>query len=266
MIGQFLSPSANRRTDAYGGSLENRARFANEVLEAVRGAVGDRFIVSLRLTGDEMLEGGMSPEDCLGMAEHLARSGRIDVLNMLGGNAISEPAIAHNIPGMGTPTAPYLRLAAAMRARTGLPVFHATRITDLETARYAIETGMLDMVALTRGHLADPDIVVKLQSGQTDRIRPCVGARMCLESAVHGGGAACLHNPATGREHSIPQLIRPADGPTRAVAVIGGGPAGLEAARVSALRGHRVRLFEAAERLGGASSDRGAGARPGRAG
>ena len=251
LIGQFLSPSANRRTDAYGGSLENRARFANEVLEAVRGAVGDGFIVSFRLTGDEMLDGGMSAEDCLEMARHLARSGRIDVLNMLGGNAFSEPGIARNIPGMGTPTAPYLRLAAAMRAETGLPMFHATRITDLETARHAIATGMLDMVALTRGHMADPDIVAKLRAGETDRIRPCVGARLCLEGGVHGGGAACLHNPATGRERSIPQRVAPTDGPRRDVVVVGGGPAGLEAARTAALRGHRVWLFEAAERLGG---------------
>ncbi len=251
LIGQFLSPSANRRTDAYGGSLQNRARFADEVLEAVRGAVGERFIVSFRLTGDEMLDGGLSAEDCLDVARHLANSGRLDVLNMLGGNAFSEPGISSNIPGMGTPTAPYLRLAATMRAATGLPVFHATRITDLETARHAIATGMLDMVALTRGHMADPDIVAKLRAGQTDRIRPCVGARLCLESGVHGGGAACLHNPATGRERSIPQRVSPTDGPRRDVVVVGGGPAGLEAARTAALRGHRVRLFEAAERLGG---------------
>lgn len=251
LIGQFLSPAANRRTDAYGGTPANRARFADEVLEAVRGAVGERFIVSFRLTGDEMLDGGMSAEECLDVARHLAASGRIDVLNMLGGNAFSEPGINRNIPGMGTPTAPYLRLAAAMRASTGVPVFHATRITDLETARHAIATGMLDMVALTRGHVADPEIVAKLRAGQTDRIRPCVGARLCLEGGVHGGGVACLHNPATGRERSIPQRVVPTEGPRRDVVVVGGGPAGLEAARTAALRGHRVRLFEAVERLGG---------------
>lgn len=251
LIGQFLSPAVNRRGDAYGGSLANRARFALETLEAVRGAVSDDCIVSFRLTGDEKLEGGMSAEECLEVARLLARSGWLDVLNMLGGNAFSEPGIAHNIPGMGTPTAPYLRLAAAMREQTGLPVFHGTRITDIETARHAISTGQLDMVALTRGHMADPEIVAKLKRQETDRIRPCVGARLCLDGAVHGGGAACIHNPATGRERTIPQLTRSSEGRKRDVAVVGGGPAGLEAARVCALRGHTVHLFEASERLGG---------------
>ncbi len=252
LIGQFLSPAANRRHDSYGGSLENRARFALEVLEAVREAVGEAMIVSFRLTGDEMLQGGMSAQDCLEAACLLGRSGRIDLLNMLGGNAFSEPGIARNIPGMGTPTAPYLTLAAAMRAQTGLPLIHATRITDLETARYAIANGMLDMVGLTRAHIADPGIVAQLERQETDRIRPCVGARFCLEGSVHGGGAsACIHNPATGRERLVPQLVRRTEGRRLDVAVVGGGPAGLEAARVCALRGHTVRLFEAAERLGG---------------
>lgn len=251
LLGQFLSPAINRRTDRYGGSLENRTRFAMEAFEAVREAVGDAFILSLRLSGDELLEGGLSAQDCLDVAKLVARSGRIDVLNVLGGNAFSEAGMSRNMPGMGTPTAPYLKLAAAMRAQTGLPVFHATRITDLETARHAVANGMLDMVALTRGHMADPAIVAKLERGETDRIRPCVGARYCLDGGVYGGGAACIHNPATGREKTVPQIIRRSAGRTYGVVVVGGGPAGLEAARVCALRGHRVRLFEAAQKLGG---------------
>ena len=251
LLGQFLSPLANRRTDGYGGSFANRARFACEVLEAVRGAVGEDFIVSLRLSGDEMMAGGLSAEECAAVAAYLAGGGRIDVLNVLGGNAWSEPAMSRNMPGMGTPTAPFLRLAAALRVRTGLPVFHGTRITDLETARHAVANGLLDMVAMTRGHMADPDIVAKLRAGAVDRIRPCVGARNCLDGALHGGSSVCIHNPATGREATVPQHVAPSRGRRYRVAVVGGGPAGLEAARVCALRGHQVSLFEAGEKLGG---------------
>jgi 2,4-dienoyl-CoA reductase-like NADH-dependent reductase (Old Yellow Enzyme family) len=251
LLGQFLSPLANRRTDGYGGSFVNRARFACEVLEAVRGAVGEDFIVSLRLSGDEMMQGGLSAAECTEVAAFLAAGGRIDVLNVLGGNAWSEPGMSRNMPGMGTPTAPFLTLAAAVRERTGLPVFHGTRITDLETARHAVANGMLDMVAMTRGHMADPDIVTKLQQDQVDRIRPCVGARNCLDGALHGGSSVCIHNPATGREATVPQHVQRTTGRRYRVVVVGGGPAGLEAARVCALRGHDVSLFEAGERLGG---------------
>ncbi len=251
LLGQFLSPLANRRIDAYGGSFANRARFACEVLDAVRGAVGDGFVVSLRLSGDEMMAGGLSAADCADVAAYLAAAGRVDVLNVLGGNAWSEPGMSRNMPGMGTATAPFLRLAAAVRARTGLPVFHGTRITDLETARHAVADGMLDMVAMTRGHMADPDIVAKLRGGAADRIRPCVGARNCLDGALHGGSSVCIHNPATGREATVPQHVAPSSGRRYRVTVVGGGPGGLEAARVCALRGHQVSLFEAGERLGG---------------
>ncbi len=251
LLGQFLSPLANRRTDAYGGSFVNRARFACEVLEAVRGAVGEDFIISMRLSGDEMMQGGLSATDCGEVAAYLAAAGRTDVINVLGGNAWSEAGMSRNMPGMGTPTAPFLRLAAAIRARTGLPVFHGTRITDLETARHAVSNDMLDMVAMTRGHMADPDIVAKLQRGEVDRIRPCVGARNCLDGALHGGSSVCIHNPATGREATVPQHVGPSSGRRYRVVVVGGGPAGLEAARVCALRGHAVSLFEAGEKLGG---------------
>ena len=251
LLGQFLSPLSNRRTDAYGGSFANRARFACEVLDAVRGAVGEDLIVSLRLSGDELMRGGLAAAECVDVAAHLVAAGQIDVLNVLGGNAWSEPGMSRNMPGMGTPTAPFLHLAAAARERTGVPVFHGTRITDLETARHAISNGMLDMVAMTRGHLADPDIVQKLRRGQVDRIRPCVGARNCLDGALHGGSTVCIHNPATGRDATVPQHIIPGNGRRLRVTVVGGGPGGLEAARVCALRGHAVSLFEAAEQLGG---------------
>ncbi len=129
---------------------------------------------------------------------------------------------------------------------TKLPVFHAARIPDLASARYAIAEGLLDMVGMTRAHMADPQLVNKLARGEEDRVRPCVGASYCMYKKV-----ACMHNPDTGREQSMPQVIERATVPGRRVVVVGGGPAGMEAARVAAERGHRVVLFEAAAKLGG---------------
>ncbi len=251
LIDQFWTPTVNQRTDAYGGSLENRLRFSLEVLEAARRAVGDDFVMGVRLSGDERLEGGLSAEAMLEIVVHLAESGLIDYVNVVGANVETELGVSRLIPTMGQRTAPYLERARAIRQAIKLPVFHATRITDLSTARHAVAEGHVDMVAMTRAHLADPYIVAKLARGEEDRIRPCVGAGYCIDRIYMGQDALCLHNPATGREASMPQTIGPSAGPRRKVIVVGGGPAGLEAARVSALRGHEVVLIEATDRLGG---------------
>ena len=138
-----------------------------------------------------------------------------------------------------------------MKRETGLAVFHATRITDLATAEHCVREGLVDMVAMTRAHMADPHIAAKMMRGEEERIRPCVGAGYCLDRIYVGGDALCLHNPATGRERTMPHVVEPGPGPRRKVVVVGAGPAGLEAARVSALRGHEVVVFEAASEPGG---------------
>ena len=248
---QFWSPTMNRRSDGYGGSLTNRIRFSLEMFEAIRRAVGDAYIVGIRMSAHEMVEGGMSPEESLEIAVRHARSGLIDFVNVIGADASTDLGISKLIPTMGQRTAPYLDHARAIRAETGLPVLHATRITDLSTARHAVAEGYVDMVGMTRAHLADPHIVAKLERGEEDRIRPCVGAGYCIDRIYVGGDALCLHNPATGRERTMPHVIPPGTGVRKRVVVIGGGPAGLEAARVSAARGHDVVLLEATDRLGG---------------
>jgi len=248
LIGQFLSPATNKRTDDFGGSLENRCRFGLMVYEEIRRRVGDDFLVGFRFVVDEGLAGGLEFDDCLAIAETFQNSGTLDFFNAIYGRMDTALSLAKdNMPGMASPIAPWLDKAAAFKRAVDLPVFHAARISDLATARYAISEGLLDMVGMTRAHIADPHLVAKLMRGEEERVRPCVGATHCM--SAHR--PTCLHNPSTGRETSIPHVVSKADGPVKNVVVIGGGPAGLEAARVSAERGHQVTLFEAAPVLGG---------------
>lgn len=248
--GQFLSQAANAREDQWGGPLENRARFLLEVLRGIRTAVPDDFILSLRMSPDEGSEGGPDATEALALARMVQGEGLADLINLIGPGGATNASIAQVIPGMALPLAPWMRMARTFRDRIGLPVLHATRITDLGTAAHAVESGAVDLVGLTRGHIADPAIVRKALAGQEDRIRPCVGAAYCIDRVYSGKDAVCLHNAATGRETWLPQEIEPAATRLRAV-VVGGGPAGMEAARVLSARGHRVVLFEALSNLGG---------------
>ncbi len=248
--GQFLSPAANRREDRWGGVLENRMRFLMEILRGIRVAVPQDFILSLRMSPDESNEGGPDGGECLAIARAARDEGLIDLVNLIGPGGGTNASIAQVIPGMALPLAPWMHMAKAFREGIGLPVLHATRITDLGTAAHAVESGAVDLVGLTRGQIADPAIVRKALAGQEDRIRPCVGAAYCIDRVYAGKDAVCLHNAATGRETWLPHDIQPATTRRKAV-VAGGGPAGMEAARVLALRGHAVVLMEASGRLGG---------------
>ena len=251
LLDQFWSPLVNRRTDSYGGSLDNRLRFTFEVLEAVRIAADGHLLVGLRMLGTEDQPGGLDEEACCEIAVRLAGSGMLDFLNVAGPSLATDAGLSKAIPTAGTPLAPYLPVAAAVRDAVDLPLLHATRITDLATARYAIESGAVDLVGMTRAHFADPHLVAKLERGEADRIRTCVGASLCINRLHLGLDSACIQNPATGREGTVPQLVVRSAGPRRRVVVVGGGPGGLEAARTAAERGHAVVLFEAQDRLGG---------------
>jgi dimethylglycine catabolism A len=251
LIEQFWSPAMNKRTDGYGGSLENRMRFGLEVLETVRKAVGDDYVIGIRMPGDEMLKDGLSQEDCVTIARAYARSGLIDFISVVGAQASDHKGEARIWPTMWVPSAAYLGLARSIKREVEVAVFHATRIADATTADYAVREKYVDMVGMTRAMLADPHFVSKLSQGKEAEIRPCVGAGYCVDRAVNGLDALCMHNVATGREATLPHDIKPSPGPKLKVVVAGGGPAGLEAARVSARRGHKVVLFEAAADLGG---------------
>ena len=247
LTGQFLSPMTNRRTDEYGGSLENRLRFTREVHEEIRRRVGEDFLVGIRYVIDEKSAGWLSRDEAFRAAHILENDGNIDFFNINLGRIDTQRGLSEDcMPGIEQPLAPFLEDVGQFKAEVSTPVFHAARIIHVGTARRAVQDGILDMVAMTRANIADPHLTNKIKQGQENRIRPCVGTQFCQMTKP----VTCIHNPATAREARLPHLIEPAAA-RRKVVVVGGGIAGLEAARVSAERGHHVILFEAKHQLGG---------------
>ncbi len=250
LMDSFWSPATNRRDDEFGGSLDNRMRFSNLVIDAVRKAVGPDFIVGIRMVADEDWDKGLSRDEGVEIAKRFASGGKIDFLNIIRGHIEHDASLNDVIPIQGMAASPHLDFAGDVRAATKFPVFHAARIADVATARHAIAEGKLDMVGMTRAHIADPHIVRKIIEGREAEIRPCVGATYCLDRIYEGGEALCIHNAATSREALIPHHLPKAETSRKAV-VVGAGPAGLEAARVLAERGHMVDVLEASGKAGG---------------
>lgn len=247
---QFASPLTNAMDSPYGGSFDNRIRFMTEMLSACRARVGPEFILGIRYVVDEDTPGGTTVEEGVELTRRLKEAGLIDFINIIKGRIHTDAALAEVIPVQGMKSAPQLDFAGRIRAEVGLPALHAQKIQDVATARHAIQAGLLDMVGMTRAHIADPHIVRKIFEGREEDIRPCVGATFCLGRIYYGGAALCLHNPSTGREAEVPHEIALADAKQRVV-IIGAGPGGLEAARVAAERGHEVTVLEAADQPGG---------------
>lgn len=250
LLDQFWSPLTNQRGDEYGGSLDNRLRFATAVFRAVRERVGPEFIVGTRIAVDESKAGGIDADEGLAIVRRLEESGLIDFVNVIRGYIATDTELTEVIPIHGMASAPHLDFAGRVRERTELAVLHASKIDDVATARHAIAEGKLDMVGMTRAHIADPHIVRKLIERREAEIRPCVGATYCLDRIYEAGEALCIHNAATSREATMPHVIQ-ASSRSKQVVVVGAGPGGLEAARVAGERGHSVVLLEAMPWTGG---------------
>lgn len=253
LMEQFWSPRLNTRTDAYGGSFENRMRFALEVLSAVADAVSPAFLIAFRLSGDlktDLL--GLDPDDMLAIAKRLDAEDRIAFFDISAGSGLNVETHAAVVPNDTYPVAPYNHLARRMKEALSVPVLVAGRILTPADGETALTAGDCDLVAMTRAIIADPDLPAKAQKDEVSRIRPCIAINEGCRRVTLGMSLACSVNPAVA-EAALGR-IKPAAEP-HSVTVVGGGPAGLEAARVAAERGHHVRLLERANRLGGQMHD-----------
>lgn len=246
---QFLSPMINDRDDEYGGSLENRMRFTQECLRAIRSAVDDDFIVGIRMSASQ--EPNSTNEADLGhLIQSLEAEGLVDYLNASWGDYYRlETLIASMNQPMGYGLPSSTQITAAVRT---LPRIVVGRFRTLEEADQVIRSGVADMVSMVRAHIADPDIVRKTIEGRVEDVRPCIACNQGCQGGIwRDGRLGCAINAAAGREAGLAEdAIEPAEHP-RHVLVVGGGPGGMEAARVAALRGHKVTLAEATPDLGG---------------
>ncbi|MFC1994620.1 FAD-dependent oxidoreductase [Chloroflexota bacterium] len=244
LINQFTSPYTNRRTDGYGGSLENRLAFFMEILDEVRKKVGSDYTLAARISGADMMEGGLTVEDNAVIAPMLEKAG-IAAINVTTGWH-EAPVLSFQPP---VPPGTWIYMAETIKKAVSIPVVTGTRIPDVVLADRIIAEGKADMVYMARPLIADPELANKADEGRLDDIRPCIGCLRCFEKVVVDmEPVECSVNAQAGRELEL--TIEPAPQPRR-VLVVGGGPGGMEAARVAALRGHRVTLMEKSDRLGG---------------
>lgn len=255
LIDQFWSPLSNTRTDEYGGSLENRMRFGMKVIEAVRAAVGDDFIVGLRMTGDELIEGGLTLEDLQEIALKSVEIGKLDYLNIIGSIGHTEYHQALTVPSMNYPLGTFVELAGAIRSYLHdegyeIPVLGLGRVVHPQQAEQILQEGQVDFVGMNRALIADHELPKKAQEGRMDDIRLCMGANEgCIARIYAGKTMTCVQNPVVGRERELASW-EPAQ-TQKTFVVVGGGPGGLETARMAALRGHHVTLIEKNDQLGG---------------
>lgn len=245
---QFMNPRVNRRTDLYGGSLDNRLRFTREAIAAIRDQVPGEFIVGMRMSGDEHDEDGMVEDDSVAIARALAPE--LDYLNVIAGTSATASGAAHIVPSMANEHGYVAPFAQKVKQATGKAVFVAGRINQPQIAEQVLATGSADMCGMTRAMIADPEMANKARAGKVDDIRACIGCNQaCIGHFQLGLSISCIQHPETGRE--LAYEVKPRAPSRRKVMVVGGGPAGLKAAAVAAERGHEVHLHEREAQTGG---------------
>lgn len=247
LIGQFLSPATNQRSDDYGGPLENRVRFLQEIIQAVRSEVGPSFPVGVRLSGTDFIEGGIDPSEAGAIAGLIEP--HVDFIDV----SMSSYWRFHKfLSTLDDPFGYEIPTSERVTRTLTVPTIVTGRIMTLDHADHLVGSGVADMVSMVRAMIADPDLIAKALAGREDTVRPCIGTSMgCVAGLMTTGRIQCVVNVAAGRETTTP-FETPAPAPLRKrVLVIGGGVAGLEAARTAALRGHQVALYEMTRDLGG---------------
>ena len=252
LLQQFLSPLSNARKDAFGGSIENRMRFPLEVARRVRAAVGPDFCFGVRFSAEEYVPEGLHIDEATQIASRLVAEVQTDFIHVTHSAYHMSKSLGTQMADMGVDKAPFRELPRAIRAATPrkVAIFTVCKYRDLEEAERLIAAGDADMVGMARAHIADPAIVSKTREGRTDEIRRCIGCNQgCAYNLEKNLALTCFVNPRAGREGSWPEDERAKA--AKDVLVIGGGPAGMEAAAIAASRGHRVRLWERSDRLGG---------------
>ena len=250
LIAQFLNPATNLRTDEFGGNVENRMRLLTEILRRIRNGVGHDKTLGVRVTLDEKTENGMSTPDMIKICQHLEDENLVDYFSVISGSTSTPLGWIHVFPPMSIPHAFVVDDAAQLKQAVSSPILVAGRINQPQIAESVLLEGKADMVGMARALIADPEFVNKLETGNSDQIRACVGCNQaCVGHRLAHHPISCIQNPMTGREHQYASVSRPSK--IKKVMVVGGGPGGLRAALTAASQGHSVTLYEKADKLGG---------------
>ena len=244
LISEFLSPVTNKRTDEYGGTIENRMRFGLEVVSKVRKVVGEDMALGIRIAGNDFMEGGHTNEESALFAAAAERGG-VDAINVTGGwHETKIPQLTSNVPPGG-----FVYLSRGIKEKVNIPVFASNRLGDPVIAEKALRSGACDMICWGRPLIADPELPNKVKEGRLNEIISCISCNQgCFDAIFAGTGVTCILNPMAGKE-DVFRVEK--GGQTKKIMVAGGGPAGMEFAITAAQRGHHVTLYEKEDRLGG---------------